>query len=248
MASTGPREDGSSGLPFGPPLDVLGPDPAAIVPGYAPTSWRPADPEPMIPPPPPQFQAHKRIEPQNTGRSRIGFVVLGSVATIVVGVAALTYVVAGRDSEPEEAVLIAATSPPTTRKTAGPLPCADEQRGSLTIGRGPGDHNSGPGAILGFEYSFYSDRDGEKARSFVAPDADTVGSAPSIQRGIDEHVPRGTTYCAQINQIGPDNYELDLTERRPGGTSAEDLLYTQLITTAVRDGRTMITAIAVRGQ
>lgn len=202
----------------------------------------------MIPPPPPQFRTHKRIEPQNTGRSRIGFVVLGSVATIAGGVAALSYVVAGRDSEPEEAVLIAATSPPTTRKTAGPLPCAGEQRGSLTIGRGPGDHNSGPGAILGFEYAFYSDRDGEKARSFVAPDADTVGSAPTIQRGIDEHVPRGTTYCAQINQIGPDNYELDLTERRPGGTSAEDLLYTQLITTTVRDGRTMITAIVVRGQ
>lgn len=220
-----------------------------MVPGYAPTSWRPADPEPMRAPPPRQFQAPTGIEPQNTGRSRIGIVVLGSLATIVVGVAALTYVVvAGRDSGPEEAVLIAATSPPTTRKTAGPLPCADEQRGSLTIGRGPGDHNSGPGAILGFEYAFYSDRDGEKARSFVAPDADTVSSAPIIQRGIDEHVPRGTTYCAQINQIGPDNYELDLTERRPGGTSAEDLLYTQLITTTVRDGRTMITAIVVRGQ
>ncbi|MFC9872069.1 hypothetical protein [Nocardia salmonicida] len=203
----------------------------------------------MIAPPPPQFQAPTGIEPQNTGRSRIGIIVLGSLATIVVGVAALTYVVvAGRDSGPEEAVLIAATSPPTTRKTAGPLPCADEQRGSLTIGRGPGDHTSGPGAILGFEYAFYSDRDGEKARSFVAPDADTVSSAPIIQRGIDEHVPRGTTYCAQINQIGPDDYELDLTERRPGGTSAEDLLYTQLITTTVRDGRTMITAIVVRGQ
>ncbi len=187
--------------------------------------------------------------PQNTGRNRIGIVVLGSVATIAVGVAALTYVVvAGRDSEPEEAVLIAATSPPTTRKTAGPLPCVDEQRGSLTIGRGPGDHNSGPGVILGFEHAFYSDRNGEKARSYVAPDADTVGSAPTIQRGIDEHVPLGTTYCAQINQISPDNYELDLTERRPGGTSAEDLLYTQLITTTVRDGQAMITAIVVRGQ
>ncbi|WP_194824611.1 hypothetical protein [Nocardia sp. XZ_19_231] len=239
MAFTGPREDESSGSPFGPPLDALGPDPAAIVPGYAPTSWRPADPEPMILPP----------SPQNTGRNRIGIVVLGSVATIAVGVAALTYVVvAGRDSEPEEAVLIAATSPPTTRKTAGPLPCVDEQRGSLTIGRGPGDHNSGPGVILGFEHAFYSDRNGEKARSYVAPDADTVGSAPTIQRGIDEHVPLGTTYCAQINQISPDNYELDLTERRPGGTSAEDLLYTQLITTTVRDGQAMITAIVVRGQ
>ncbi|MEV4152059.1 hypothetical protein AB0J48_03540 [Nocardia salmonicida] len=247
MGFTGPREDESSGSPFGSPLDALGPDPVAIVPGYAPTSWRPADPEPMIPPPPPRFQAHTGIEPP--GRSRVGIVVLASVATIVVGVAALTYaVVAGRDSEPEAAVLIAATSPPTTRKTAGPLPCVDEQRGSLTIGRGPGDHNSGPGAILGFEYAFYSDRNGEKARSYVAPDADSVGSAPTIQRGIDEHVPLGTTYCAQINQIGPDDYELDLTERRPGGTSAEDLLYTQLITTTVRDGRTMITAITVRGQ
>ncbi|WP_446222914.1 hypothetical protein ACTWPB_24660 [Nocardia sp. IBHARD005] len=186
-----------------------------------------------------------------SGRSRIGVIVLGSVATIAVGVAAaMTFVVlAGQDSEPAETVVIAATSPPTTtKKTAGPLSCVDEQRGGLTIGRGPGDNSSGPGVILGFEYAFYTDRNGEKARSYVAPEADTVGSAPIIQGGIDKYVPLGTTYCAQINQIGPDSYELDLTERRPGGTSADDLLYTQLITTTVRDGRTLIATIVERGQ
>lgn len=186
-----------------------------------------------------------------SGRSRMGVIVLGSVATIAVGVAAaMTFVVvAGQETEPEETVVIAATSPPTTtKKTAGPLSCVDEQRGGLTIGRGPGDYSSGPGVILGFEYAFYTDRNGEKARSFVAPEADTVGSAPVIQGGIDKYVPLGTTYCAQINQIGPDSYELDLTERRPGGTSADDLLYTQLITTTVRDGRTLIATIVERGQ
>ncbi|MFD4458003.1 hypothetical protein [Nocardia sp. NPDC058480] len=186
-----------------------------------------------------------------SGRGKVGVILLGSVATIAVGVAAaMTYVVVrGQNSEPEETVVVAATSPPTTtRKTAGPLACADEQRGTLTIGRGHGDNNSGPGVILGFEYAFYTDRNGEKARSYVAPEADTVGSAPIIQDGIDKYVPLGTTYCAQINQIGPDSYELDLTERRPGGTSADDLLYTQLITTTVRDGRTMIATIRERGQ
>ncbi len=192
-------------------------------------------------------------DPSSTsGRSKVGVILLGSVATIAVGVAAaMTYVVAtGQDSGPEETVVVAATSPPTstTKKTAGPLACADEQRGNLTVGRGPGDTNSGPGVILGFEYAFYTDRNGEKARSYVVPEADTVGSAPIIQDGIDKYVPLGTTYCAQINQIGPDSYELDLTERRPGGTSAEDLLYTQLITTTVRDGRTMIATIRERGQ
>lgn len=187
-----------------------------------------------------------------SGRGKVGVILLGSVATIAVGVAvAMTYVVAtGQDSGPEETVVVAATSPPTatTKKTAGPLTCADEQRGNLTVGRGPGDTNSGPGVILGFEYAFYTDRSGEKARSYVVPEADTVGSAPIIQDGIDKYVPLGTTYCAQISQIGPDSYELDLTERRPGGTSAEDLLYTQLITTTVRDGRTMIASIRERGQ
>lgn len=187
-----------------------------------------------------------------SGRSKAGVILLGSVATIAVGVAAaMTYVVVtGQNSGAEETVVVAATSPPTTttRKTAGPLACADELRGNLTIGRGPGDNNSGPGVILGFEYAFYTDRNGEKARSYVTPEADTVGSAAIIQDGIDKYVPLGTTYCAQINQIGPDSYELDLTERRPGGTSADDLLYTQLITTTVRDGRTMIATIRERGQ
>ncbi|MFD3706836.1 hypothetical protein ACFWUP_27175 [Nocardia sp. NPDC058658] len=361
MGSTGPWEDESSGSPFGPPLDALGPDPAAVAGLHeqAPTSWRPADPEPMIPAPPPQFRAPAGNEPMRTigadglpdwsaparpvqqdpappmqhqpavqrqppmqrdplppvqqepapngredrlrepppswdddpmaaifkpgkasGRQqstwdeddlfddlysestpaepsskagrKIGVILLGSVATIAVGVAAaMTYVVlTGQDSGPEETVVVAATSPPTTttKRTAGPLACADEVRGNLTIGRGPGDTNSGPGVILGFEHAFYTDRSGEKARSFVAPEADTVGTAPIIQDGIDKYIPLGTTYCAQITQIGPDSYELDLTERRPGGMPADDLLYTQLITTTVRDGRTMIASIAERGQ
>ncbi|MGY0500039.1 hypothetical protein ACWZHB_16250 [Nocardia sp. FBN12] len=322
MGSSGPWEDESPGSPFGPPLDALGPDPAAVAGLHeqAPTSWRPADPEPapvaMIPAPPPQFRAPAGDEPMHatgavglpdrsaparpvqqdrrepppswdddpmaaifkpaqasgrqqsswdedtnttptdpssrSGRGKVGIVLLASVATIAVGVAAaMTYVVmTGQDSGPEKTVVVAATSPPTTtaRKTAGPLACADEQRGNLTIGRGPGDSNSGPGVILGFEYAFYTDRNGEKARSFVAPEADTVGSAPIIQDGIDKYVPLGTTYCAQISQIGPDSYELDLTERRPGGMPADDLLYTQLITTTVRDGRTMIASIRERGQ
>ncbi|MFD3596048.1 hypothetical protein ACFWU5_25265 [Nocardia sp. NPDC058640] len=356
MGSSGPWEDESSGSPFGPPLDELGPDPAAVAGLHeqAPTAWRPADPESapdaMIPAPPPQFRAPAGNEPMRateglpdwsaparpiqqarreppppmqarpplpqephrespppsrddrlgepppswdddpmaeifglgksagrprqqsswdeddlfdelhsastpatgaakSGRRGIGLIALGAVATVAIGVAAgMTYVVVtGQDNEPET-VVVAATSPPTTTRTAGPLPCVEEQRGNLTVGRGPGDIHSGPGVILGFEYAFYTDRDGEKARSFVAPEADTVGSAPTIQGGIDKYIPVGTTYCAQISQIGPDSYELDLTERRPGGSPADDLLYTQLITTTVRDGRTLIASIAERGQ
>ncbi|MFD6396071.1 hypothetical protein [Nocardia sp. NPDC060249] len=285
MAATRPWEDESSGSPFGPPLDALGPDPAAVAGSHeqAPTTWQPArlpDWSPARPnqqdlrelPPSwdhdpmaaifkpgqvsgrqqsPSSRTHTTDPSAKSGRGTAGIVLLGSMATVAVGVAAaMTYVVvSGQSSGPEETVVVAATSPPTTtRRTAGPLACAGEQRGTFTIGRGPGDRNSGPGVILGFEYAFYTDRNGDKARSYVVPEADTVGSAPTIQDGIDKYVPLGTTYCAQINQTGPDSYELDLTERRPGGTSAEDLLYTQLITTTVRDGRTMIATIVVRAQ
>ena len=107
-------------------------------------------------------------------------------------------------------------------------------------GNGAGGTGSGPEAILGFQHAYYVDRSGEKARSFVAPDG-AVLQAPQIQDGINT-VPAGSTHCLAITSTGGDRYTVQLTERRPDGTTT---VYKQVVTTVARDGKTLIKEIAV---
>ncbi|MRH88834.1 hypothetical protein GFY24_15505 [Nocardia sp. SYP-A9097] len=140
----------------------------------------------------------------------------------------------------------AAFGPGGTVTTAAPssgmaaLSCPSKREGSLTIGNGPGGNGSGADAILGFQHAFYADRDGAKARSFVTSDSPTVSPAEVIQQAIDEVIPKGTSYCLRITDLGADAYDADLTEHRPDGTTT---VYRQRITTVNKDGKHLIFAI-----
>lgn len=181
-----------------------------------------------------------RPPPQRRQRSRLPWIILGWVAAIaaIIGLAA-TLIAVTRNSGAEET-----TAAPPVRTTAA-LSCPPSRDGKVTVGNGKGDTSSGAGAILGFQYGFYVDRSGEQARRFVAPDADNVSPAETIQQAINEQIPPGTTHCLRITEVGPEKYDVDLTEHRPDATTQ---VYRQTVITANRDGRELIYSIKNRGE
>ncbi|MCM6774686.1 hypothetical protein NDR87_12865 [Nocardia sp. CDC159] len=125
----------------------------------------------------------------------------------------------------------------TTDAAAGD--CPTEQGNGVLRSAEPGGTESGPAAILWFQHSYYVQRSGERAWEVVAPGA-AVPPPAVIQRGIDS-VPVGTTHCVRVATQTGNRFTVEVTERRPG-----DIPKTydrQTVTTAVVDGRTLITSI-----
>ncbi|MEU1985328.1 hypothetical protein [Nocardia sp. NPDC019395] len=154
------------------------------------------------------------------------------VAFIAVGVAIV--VVRGGGGEPGTG--------PTAESIEG-LSCPATQDGAVTVGNGAGDTTSGPDAVLGFQYAFYTQRSGVAAREFVAPDSPAISSAETIQGAIDGQIPAGTQHCVRITEQAANEFDVDLTERRPGGKTT---VYKQTVTTVERDGKTVLWVIADR--
>lgn len=123
------------------------------------------------------------------------------------------------------------------------LSCPATQDGAVTVGNGEGDTTSGPDAVLGFQHAFYAERSGTGAREFVAPDSQTISSAETIQQAIDDQIPVGTQHCVRITERAADTFDVDLTERRPNGTTT---VYKQTVTTVERDGKTLLWVIEDR--
>ncbi|WP_157116501.1 hypothetical protein [Nocardia vaccinii] len=116
--------------------------------------------------------------------------------------------------------------------------CRASDDGTAVRGDGPGGTDTGPHAILGFDYAYFVLRDGAAARNFVAPTA-AVGPADQIQAGIAT-VPTGTQHCLSITVDGPDRYHVEVTTRH--GRDAPQI-YQQIVTTATTAGHVLITAI-----
>ncbi|MEU4342542.1 hypothetical protein AB0H00_14950 [Nocardia sp. NPDC023852] len=162
--------------------------------------------------------------------------VLGALAAVVVLIAlTVTIIAVSRDNGDTSAA-------PDVGGTTAALSCPSSKDGTVTVGNGPGDTASGAGAILGFQNAFYVARNGERARSFVASDAD-FSTATVLQKAIDEQIPVGTTHCVRITQLGQDTFDVDLTEHRPNGTT---IVYQQSVTTVDRDGRKLVFVIRER--
>ncbi|MFB7721705.1 hypothetical protein [Nocardia sp. NPDC056100] len=199
--------------------------------------------------------APKAAAPQRKSKKPWMPIAVGAGAVVLIAVVALVVVslTGGEDKAPEpEAVF----GPGGTVTTAAPtsvaaLSCPAKREGPLTIGNGAGGTDTGANAILGFQHAFYADRDGNKARSFVAPDALNVSPADTIQKAINDVIPKGTSYCLRITDVstedgirdGNNAYDADLTEHRTDGTTT---VYRQRIGTVTRDGKHLIFAIDER--
>jgi hypothetical protein len=136
----------------------------------------------------------------------------------------------------------AALPPPPVTPTAA-LSCPASNDGKVTVGNGAGDTNSGPGAILGFQYAYYVERSGERARSYLAADAEYLSPAEVLQKAIDDEIPVGTTHCVRISATAQDAYDVDLTEHRADGTT---IVYPQTVLTVDRDGKKLLFAVRQR--
>lgn len=126
--------------------------------------------------------------------------------------------------------------------TTAALSCPANRTGKVVVGNGQGSTQGGPEVILGFQYAFYVERDGDRVRQFVADDS-TIPTAPIIQQAIDEEIPVGTTHCVRIAEVASDTFDVDLTEHRPDGTTT---VYAQRVTTVNREGKILITTIENR--
>ncbi|MGA4785779.1 hypothetical protein [Nocardia sp. AB354] len=168
-------------------------------------------------------------------------VILAGAAGAVVIVIALVLIIvfATRSSDGDGSVGGGKSSPPSVAA----LSCPARTDGNVVIGNGPGDTNSGSAAILGFQHAFYADRSGVKAHDFVAPDASNVSTASTMQQAIDSLIPQGTTYCLRVETVTPEQFNVDLTEHRPDGTTT---LYKQLVKTVNREGKNLIFSIDQR--
>ncbi|GAB2548587.1 hypothetical protein [Nocardia heshunensis] len=135
-----------------------------------------------------------------------------------------------------------ATSPPADSYPHATAGCFTTITGDTVTGAGPGDPATGPGAILGFEWAYYSDRSGARAREWVTADAQ-VPTAETIQAGIDS-MPVDTKYCAHITRATGDTgdtWNVTLSEQYPTDPTPQQ--WAQTITTAEVGGRVLITGI-----
>ncbi|WP_405161586.1 hypothetical protein OG203_35445 [Nocardia sp. NBC_01499] len=201
----------------------------------------------------------RRRDPQRGNKVLAVLIVLG-VAIAVVSIlltvvhgfgkrtpqVAATATATARATAPSSA---GASSAPTTTVPAQPAAiatqgCEQKRTPDAVSGTDPGGTANGPDAILAFEYAYYVERSGYRARAVVADNA-IVSPAEQIQRGINQ-IPVGTRYCVQIapSRDGDDglaHWEVKLTQQYPG---EQPKTFTQLITTRTISTQTLITAIA----
>ncbi|MFD3744129.1 hypothetical protein [Nocardia sp. NPDC058633] len=174
-------------------------------------------------------------------RQRAWVVLAVSVLVLIVAATGVFFLLFGRGGDNA-----ARHATPPLHFTAGNLTadtagsCPTERTDIVLRSAEAGGTDSGPDAVLAFQYAYYVSRSGEQARAVVAPDAD-VSPAAVIQRGIDT-IPVGTTHCVRITTVAADRFTVEVTEFRPAGAPAT---YTkQSVRTALVGDRTLITGIA----
>ncbi|WP_141717325.1 hypothetical protein [Nocardia altamirensis] len=179
----------------------------------------------------------------------VGIAVASILATAINGFGSSTPSTAATSSAPAvpgpTGASTATSAPPPAQASAlATQGCEQKRTADVVSGTDPGGTANGPDAILAFEYAYYVERSGYRARAVVADNA-IVSPADQIQRGINL-IPVGTRYCVQISRSrdgddGLAHWEVQLTQQYPG---EQPRTFTQLITTRTLASRTLITAIA----
>ncbi|MEU2037667.1 hypothetical protein [Nocardia niwae] len=230
-----------------------GPDDDYVAPRHTdpvPFPWADDEHDPVERPRPAESRALRQAARAHPAVRRARLLILVIVAVLVIAVVAVGVLLllrsaADRAAQPRDSHVSASVQLTVGGAQAVGNPravgaCPTERTDAIVRSAEAGGTGSGPDAVLSFQYAYYVERSGERARAAVAPDAN-VQPAPIIQRGIDS-VPVGTTHCVRIVTVGENRYSVEVTEYRPGGAPAT--YSRQTVTTAVIDGRTLITGIA----
>ncbi len=181
----------------------------------------------------------RRRRPRGTHRSgRVLAVALAASVVVIVAVGGGIGVLFGSASEesaPQDPVEVLADTGGAT--AAVDDDCPEGVDGPVTTGNDSGDQESGPGVIKAFDYAYYADRSGERARAVATPTG--VGSTQELQASIDA-LPADTGHCLRITDRGNGLYAVQLTETRPG---EQPIVYPQLIQTVQANDKTWIASI-----
>lgn len=175
--------------------------------------------------------------------------IIGAVVFVVLLGLAATIFLGPADKPTTTAQAAVSGARATTSTVVPPLPahalsgCESFRTPSITISAERGDTASPEGAILGFEYSYYVDRDAAKARSFVTDNAH-VGNASALAEGIGS-LPLDVKYCVHITKADaadPTLWNVTIHQKWPGDATTEKINQV-MRTTEVAPGRHRITSI-----
>lgn len=175
-------------------------------------------------------------------RNPRGFLIAAGLLVVVIAVAVVGWTLVSKDTaeQPTAASTPSALPNPVPTK---PVPtdadCPDATDGPVTTGRDAGGTVGGPEVIKAFEYAYYVQRSGAKAREQVAP-LGKPGSAEQMQASIDRLDP-ATLHCVKIADRGNGLFAVELTELPPRG--GDPIIYHQLIQTIDSNGRTFINSV-----
>ncbi|WP_157573978.1 hypothetical protein [Nocardia jejuensis] len=180
-----------------------------------------------------------------TGASRKKFLRTGgaiaAVAALIAGAAIGLTSIQNGDSH-----AAAPASAATTPATAAPVWCAESRSAAVVVGNGkgrtPGPGVTGPDLILNQQWQWYVARNADASRAVLAADAQAAD--PELARAAVAAVPAGTKHCVTITALAPEKFDVQIDEKHGDGTSAH---WQQTVTTAVQDGRTVITSITAGG-
>ncbi|WP_194825755.1 hypothetical protein [Nocardia sp. XZ_19_231] len=175
--------------------------------------------------------------------------IIGAVVFVVLLGLAATIFLGPADKPITTAQAAVSGTRATTSTVVPPLPahalsgCESFRTPSITISAERGDTASPEGAILGFEYSYYVDRDAAKARSFVTDNAH-VGNASALAEGIGS-LPLDVKYCVHITKADAADatlWNVTIHQKWPGDATTEKINQV-MRTTEVAPGRHRITSI-----
>ncbi|WP_280220883.1 hypothetical protein [Nocardia neocaledoniensis] len=170
---------------------------------------------------------------------RLRWIIGGAAAAVLLVVALVLTIGLVKRGGGDDPGVTAAPIP----SVASPTECKAMSEQAVTVGNGPGDTSTGAKAILGFQYAFYVDRSGAKVREYVAPDAENISPAETIQKAIDDLIPAGSTHCVRMRETSVGRYDVELREWHPDGSA---IVYKQEIVTTNTDGKWQVKSITAR--
>lgn len=178
-------------------------------------------------------------EKPDIDKRRLRWIIGGAAAAVLLVVALILTIALVKRGGGSDPGVTAAPIP----SIASPTECKAVAEQAVTVGNGPGDTSSGSKAILGFQYAFYVDRSGAKVRDYVAPDAENISTAETIQKAIDELIPTGSKHCVKMRETAVGRYDVELREWHPDGSA---IVYKQEIVTTNTDGKWQVKSITAR--
>lgn len=131
-----------------------------------------------------------------------------------------------------------AVPPQPVSSSAKPVWCREIDTPTRVVSSGPGDESTAIGVIVAQQYGFYVLRDVGAVRAHEAPDA--VVASPEATAAAIAALPGGTAHCVTVTARSENQFAVTVVERHPDGT---EVPWDQLVSTAVRDGRVVITSI-----